>query len=163
MTFGPVFLFFFYTRPIFSERSISAAITSWKDFRAIAPTYFFMGNPFPIDLRVFEHSIDRLHGPYVARFNRELAVIQWTLWKLNETHWNPYKSSKINNISENSSLCSGLVMTLTHSNRSIECSNTRKSIGNGFPMKKYVGAMVRKSFQLVIAAEIDHSENIGRV
>ena len=70
-----------------------------------------------------------------------------------------YKSIKIDNISENSPLCSGLVMTLTHSNRSIECSNTRKSIGNGFPMKKYVGAMVRKSFQLVIAAEIEPFEN----
>ena len=74
-----------------------------------------------------------------------------------------YKSIKLNSISENSSLCSGLVMTLTHSNRMIECSNTHKSIGNGFPMKKYVVAMVRMSFQLVIAAEIDRSENIGRV
>ena len=74
-----------------------------------------------------------------------------------------YKSIKLNSISENSSLCSGLVMTLTHSNRTIECSNTHKSIGNGFPMKKYVVAMVRMSFQLVIAAEIDRSEKIGRV
>ena len=61
---------------LLSKCSCSAAIGSWKDFRPIAPTYFFMGNPFPIDLRVFEHSIDRLHDPYVARFNRELAVIQ---------------------------------------------------------------------------------------
>ena len=46
-------------------------------------------------------------------------------------------------------------MTFSHSSRWIECPNTRKSIGNGFPMKKYVGAVVWKSFQLVIAAEID--------
>ena len=87
-----------------------------------------------------------------------------------ETQWNSmktieiqYKSIKINNISENSSLCSGLVMTLTHSNRSIEYLNTRKSIGNGFPMTKYVGATVRKSFQLGIAAEIEQFEIDGRV
>ena len=66
---------------------------------------------------------------------------------------------KINDISENSPLCSGFVMTFTHSSRWIECTNTRKSIGNGFPMKKYVGALVRKPFQLVIAAAIDHFEN----
>ena len=76
--------------------------------------------------------------------------------KINEIQW---KSMKINDISENSPLCSGFVMSVTHSSRWIECPNTRKSIGNGFPMKKYVGAVVRKSFQLVIAAEIDHSEN----
>ena len=50
---------FSYTRPMFSEWSISAAITSWKDFRTIAPTYFVMGNAFPIDLRVFKYCIDR--------------------------------------------------------------------------------------------------------
>ena len=60
---------------------------------------------------------------------------------------------KINDISENSSLCSGLVMTSTHSSRWLECSNTHKPIGNGFPMKKYVGAVVRKLSQLVIVAE----------
>ena len=66
---------------------------------------------------------------------------------------------KINNISENSPLCGGFVMTLTHSNRTIECPNINKSIGKGFLMKKYVGAMVRKSFQLVKATEIEHLEN----
>ena len=60
---------------------------------------------------------------------------------------------KINDISENSPLCSGLVMTSTHSSRWLECSNTHKSIGNGFPMKKYIGAVVRKLSQLVIVAE----------
>ena len=44
-------------------------------------------------------------------------------------------------------------------NRPIEYPNTRKSTGNGFPMKKYVGAMVWMSYQLVIAAEIDNFEN----
>ena len=39
--------------------------------------------------------------------------------------------------------------------RSIECSNARNSIGNGFPMKKYIGAMVRKSIRVVLVAEKD--------
>ena len=65
----------------------------------------------------------------------------------------------INDISEKIPLYSGVLVTFTHSSRWIECPNTRKSIGNGFPMKKYVGAVVRKSFQLVIAAEIEHFEN----
>ena len=66
---------------------------------------------------------------------------------------------KTNDISENSPLCDGFVMTFIHPNRWIECPNTRNSIGNGLPMKKYVGAVVRKSSQLVIDEEIDHSEN----
>ena len=68
----------------------------------------------------------------------------------------------LRNISENSPLCCGFVMSVTHSSRWIECPNTRKSIGNGFPMKKYVGAVVRKSFQLVIATGVDHPENKNR-
>ena len=43
-----------------SNLSLSAAIWTLMDFRTIAPTYFVMGNPFPIDLRVLEHSIPRL-------------------------------------------------------------------------------------------------------
>ena len=62
---------------------------------------------------------------------------------------------KINDISGNSPLRSGFVMTFIHSSRWIECPNPRKSIGNGFPMKKYVGAVVRKLSQLVIVADID--------
>ena len=61
---------------------------------------------------------------------------------------------KINDISGNSPLRSGFVMTFIHSNRWIECPNTRKSIGNGFPMKKYVGAVVRKLSQVAIVAKI---------
>ena len=38
---------------------------------------FFMGNRFPIDLRVFGHSIGRLHDPNVVKADRKLAVIQW--------------------------------------------------------------------------------------
>ena len=38
---------------------------------------FVMGNPFPIDLRVFGLYIDRLHDPNVVKANRKLAVIQW--------------------------------------------------------------------------------------
>ena len=30
------------------------------DFRTIAPLYFVKGNPFPDELRTFEHSIPRL-------------------------------------------------------------------------------------------------------
>ena len=66
---------------------------------------------------------------------------------------------KTNDISENSPLCDGFVMTFIHPNRWIECPNTRNSIGNGLPMTKYVGAVVLKSSQLIIDEEIDHSEN----
>ena len=38
--------------------------------------------------------------------------------------------------------------------RLIECPNASKSIGNGFPMKKYIGAVLRKSCQLVLTAEV---------
>ena len=55
--------------------------------------------------------------------------------------------------------CRSGLATLGQCNRSIECPNTRNSIGNGLPMKKYVGAVVRKSSQLIIDEEIDHSEN----
>ena len=72
---------FFGTGILFSKCSISAAITSWKDFHTTVPTYFFMGNPFPIDLLVFGHSIGRLHDPKVARADRKLAVIQWKSMK----------------------------------------------------------------------------------
>ena len=41
----------------------------------------------------------------------------------------------------------------------VECPNTRNSIGNGLPMEKHVGAVVRKSSQLIIDEEIDHFEN----
>ena len=51
------------------------------------------------------------------------------------------------------------MLTSIHSNRWIECPNTRNSSGNGLPMKKYVGAVVRKSSQLIIDEEIDHFEN----
>ena len=50
-------------------------------------------------------------------------------------------------------------MPFIHPNRWIEHPNTRNSIGNGFPLKKYVGAVVRKSSQLIMDEEIDHSEN----
>ena len=61
---------------------------------------FFMGNPFPIDLRVFGHSNGRLHDPNDARTDRRLAEIQWksmenqrNSMKINE---NQLKSMKIN-------------------------------------------------------------------
>ena len=49
--------------------------------------------------------------------------------------------------------------TLGPWNRSIECPNTCGTIKNGFPMKKYIRAVVRWSFQLVIGAEQDPFEN----
>ena len=66
---------------------------------------------------------------------------------------------KINNISGNSPLRSGFVMTFINTSRWIECPNTRKSIGNGFPMQKYVGSVVRKLSQLIIVTETDRFEN----
>ena len=41
----------------------------------------------------------------------------------------------------------------TTGTRQLEFSNTRKSIGNGFPITKYVGAMLRWSVRVQIAAE----------
>ena len=70
---------------------------------------------------------------------------------------------KSNEISENTRSCDELVMTLTHSKRCIECSNTRISIRNEFPTKWYIEAVVRKSSQLQILTETDHFENFGRV
>ena len=46
-------------------------------------------------------------------------------------------------------------------NASIECSNARKSIGNGFPLQKYVGAVVRGVIRVVLAAESDSDEVAG--
>ena len=40
-------------------------------------------------------------------------------------------------------------------NRSPESSIARISIGNGFPVQKYIGAMVRKSIRVVLVAEND--------
>ena len=50
---------FFDKMLLFSKWYISATITSWKDFHTTTPTYFFMVNPFSIDLRVFGNSIHR--------------------------------------------------------------------------------------------------------
>ena len=38
--------------------------------------------------------------------------------------------------------------------------NPAESIGNEFPTKKYIGAVVRKSSQLELAAEIGSFENL---
>ena len=35
----------------------------------------------------------------------------------------------------------------------IDPSNTSQSIGNGFPVQKYIGAMVRKSTRVILIAE----------
>ena len=153
---------FFDKMLLFSKWYISATITSWKDIHTTTPTYFFIGKPFPIDLRVFEHSIGRLHDHNVSRVDRRLAVIQWksmncngNLWKINE---NQGKSTVF---FKNSPLRSGSVMTFSQSNRWIEVPNTRKSTENGFTMEKYIGTVVRKSLQLVMVAEIHYFENIN--
>ena len=80
--------------------------------------------------------------------------------EINEIQW---KSMPINDISEKIPLYSGVLVTFTHSSRWIECPNIRKSLGNGFPMKKYIEAVVRKSSQLQILAEIYPFENFARV
>ena len=67
---------FFDTRPKFSNWSVSASIWSREDFRTTAPTYFLIGNPFPIDLRVFGHHINRLDDPNVVKVKRKFAVTQ---------------------------------------------------------------------------------------
>ena len=70
---------------------------------------------------------------------------------------------QINDISETFPLYSTVLMTFIVSSRWIECPNIRKSLGNGFPMKKYIEAVVRKSSQLQILAEIYPFENFCRV
>ena len=136
---------------------------SWEDFRTTAPTYFFMGSPFPIELRVFGHSIHRFEWmkvitnlPHNGEFSEiSLIFIDFSLISLifHWFHWFPigFQWITVN--------CRSGLATLGQCNRSIECPNTRNSIGNGLPTKKYVGAVVRKSSQLIIDAEIDHSEN----
>ena len=61
---------------------------------------------------------------------------------------------QINDISETFPLYSTVLMAFIASSRWIECPDIRKSLGNGFPMKKYIEAVVRKSSQLQILAEI---------
>ena len=46
-------------------------------------------------------------------------------------------------------------MYKTGENRSQECSIARKSIGYRSPMKKYIGAVVRKSIRVILVAEND--------
>ena len=80
--------------------------------------------------------------------------------KINEILSNSMKSDEI---FENTRSFDELAMALTHSKRCTECPNTRISLGNEFPTKKYIEAVVRKSSGLQILAEIDHFENLGRV
>ena len=80
--------------------------------------------------------------------------------KINEI---PSKSMKSDEIFENTRSFDELVMALTHSKRCTECPNTRFSLGNEFPTKKYIEAVVWKSSQLRILAEIDHFEFFGLV
>ena len=80
--------------------------------------------------------------------------------EINEIQW---KSMQINDISETFPLYSTVLMAFTASSRWIECPDIRKSLENGFAMKKYIEAVVRKSSRLPILAEIHHFENFGRV
>ena len=50
-------------------------------------------------------------------------------------------------------------LTLTHRNRCIECPVASKTIRNQLPVKKYIGAVLRKSSQLELVDEIDPLEN----
>ena len=56
-----------------------------------------------------------------------------------------------------------MLVTLTHPNQSQKWSNASETLKNGLSMKKYVGAVPRKLYQLAIAAEIDHFENYHAV
>jgi len=72
-------MFFFARELLFSKRSCSAAIASWKDFRTTAPTYFVMGNPLLTVPQVFGTlSIDSmtLMLQLPARLDRKSALIQ---------------------------------------------------------------------------------------
>ena len=90
---------FFGMALLFLKWSCSAAIASWKDFRTTAPTYFVMGNPFPIDLRVFEHSIDRfecvkvitrpLHNDEFSEILFIFIDLYWISLVFIQFHWFP--------------------------------------------------------------------------
>ena len=153
----------FYTRQKFSKGYISASIWSWEDFRNTASMYFFMANPFPSDLRMSGHSIHRLEAMkaintvlYNGKFP-EISLIcidfHWISLLSIDFHWFYWITShfRLN------------LVTLGWCNRLIECSNTHITFKNGFPMKKYIEAMVRNSSQLQILAEIYPFENFGRV
>ena len=56
-------------------------------------------------------------------------------------------------------MASELRLTLTYRNRCIECPDASKTIGNQLRMKKYIGAVLRKSSQLELVAEIGPFEN----
>ena len=140
---------------------------SWESFRTTAPTYFFKGNPFPIDLRVFGHSIHRLEwmkvitNPLRNGEFPEISIIfidfHWISLIFIEFHW---FSIDFHWITAN---FRSALATLGSCNRPIECPNTRKSIGNEFYTRKYIEAVVRKASQLPILAEIHHFENYSRV
>ena len=76
-----------------SFQSISAAITSWKDFRTIAPTYFFMGMHFrsiceclstlSIDLSVSKSSQTR----HIRRIFGNIAYFHWFILDFTGFHW----------------------------------------------------------------------------
>ena len=151
---------FFRATGLFFKWSYSAAIGSWKDFRTTAPMYFVMGNPFLTVPRVFGRSIDRFHAPNVARVEwkwQKLAVIQWKSIKSNENHWNSMETY-VNRQYFRKFLVN--LARLGSWNRSIEYPNTCGTIKNGFPMKKYIGAVLRKSSQLELAAEIGPFEDL---
>ena len=57
-------------------------------------------------------------------------------------------------------MASELRLTLTYRNRCIECPDASKTIGNQLPVKKCVGAVLRKSSQLELVAEIGPLENV---
>ena len=158
---------FFYTRPKFSKGYISASIWSWEDFRTTASMYSFMGNPFPSDLRMSGHSIHLLEAMkaintvlYNGKCFRNIVNLHWFSLDFIDFHWLSLIFYWFYWITPNFRLN---LVTLGWCNRSIEGSNTHITFKNGFPMKKYIEAMVRNSSQFQILAEIYHFENFGRV
>ena len=129
---------------------------SGESCRTTAQTYFFKGNPFPIDLQVFGHSIHRLEGMKVITNPLRDGEFPKISFIFKDFHYISLNSIDFAYISTELQLIFlSAFRTLGACNRPIECPNTRKPNGNGFPMKKYVGAVVWKAFQIVIAAEMD--------
>ena len=80
--------------------------------------------------------------------------------KTNENQWKPIKSMEINDFNALIDIFRNTSWLKCHAIRRIECRNLAKSIGNGFPMKKYVGAMLRKPSIFQLVTEIGSFEKI---
>ena len=153
---------FFYKNRKSSIKATSVTNSSWKDFRTTAGMYFLKGNRFLIDLRTSGHSVHRFQGAEGSedlegcRYCRKYHLPEPKMWSFRQLEY-PRPGVLI----FSSGYCLSLRMTLTHPNRCTECRDASKILGNQLPVKKYIGAMVRKSFQLEFVAETDAFENLS--